>query len=124
MTNIAIALAANHDLAGMIKRIVIMGGAAQGGNVTPCAEFNIYVDPEAAKIVYESGVPLVALGLDVATHFDVNFSPEDIAAFAESPRPEARFCPRPSGLPPGGALRRTPPSSTAWLWPTPSIPPW
>lgn len=65
LTNIAIALAANHDLAGMIKRIVIMGGAAQGGNVTPCAEFNIYVDPEAASMVFRSGIPLCVCGLDV-----------------------------------------------------------
>ena len=41
LTNLGIALAANQDLAGMIKRIVIMGGAAAGGNVPPCAEFNI-----------------------------------------------------------------------------------
>ena len=56
---------ANQDLAGMIKRIVIMGGAAVGGNVTPCAEFNIYVDPEAADLVMRSGIPLCVCGLDV-----------------------------------------------------------
>ncbi len=65
LTNLAIALAAHNDLAGMIKRIVIMGGAAQGGNVTPCAEFNIYVDPEAAGVVMKSGIPLCVCGLDV-----------------------------------------------------------
>ncbi len=65
LTNLGIALAANQDLAGMIKRIVIMGGAAVGGNVTPCAEFNIYVDPEAADLVMRSGIPLCVCGLDV-----------------------------------------------------------
>ncbi len=65
LTNLAIALAANSDLAGMIRRVVIMGGAAVGGNVTPCAEFNIYVDPEAADMVMKSGIPICVCGLDV-----------------------------------------------------------
>lgn len=65
LTNLGIALSTHSDLAGLIKRVVIMGGAAQGGNVTPCAEFNIYVDPEAADIVLRSGIPLCVCGLDV-----------------------------------------------------------
>ena len=65
LTNLGIALAKYGDLAEKIKRIVIMGGAAQGGNVTPCAEFNIYVDPEAADLVMKSGIPLCVCGLDV-----------------------------------------------------------
>lgn len=65
LTNLGIALAKYGDLAEKIKRIVIMGGAAQGGNVTPCAEFNIYVDPEAAGMVVKSGIPLCVCGLDV-----------------------------------------------------------
>ena len=65
LTNLGIALGKYNDLAGLIKRIVIMGGAAQGGNVTPCAEFNIYVDPEAASMVFRSGIPLCVCGLDV-----------------------------------------------------------
>ncbi len=65
MTNIAIALAKYSDLPQLIRRIVIMGGAAIGGNVTPAAEFNIYVDPEAADMMFASGIPIHMCGLDV-----------------------------------------------------------
>jgi len=70
LTNIAALLTGFPDAAKMIRELVIMGGAygvtEYGvGNVTPVAEFNIYADPEAAKIVFESGVPLKAIGLDV-----------------------------------------------------------
>ena len=70
LTNIAALLTSSPDAAKMIKELVIMGGAygvtEYGvGNVTPVAEFNIYADPEAAKIVYESGVSLQIVGLDV-----------------------------------------------------------
>lgn len=67
LTNIAIALLKYPEIKGKIKGITLMGGAMKGGNVTPAAEFNIYVDPEAAKIVFESGVPITMVGLD-ATH--------------------------------------------------------
>ncbi|MEM6589493.1 MAG: nucleoside hydrolase [Pseudomonadota bacterium] len=68
LTNIATALTRAHDIAARIKEIVLMGGAHfAGGNVTPSAEFNIYVDPEAAQIVFRSGVPITVLPLDV-TH--------------------------------------------------------
>ena len=48
-----------------IKEIVIMGGAVEGGNTTPVAEFNIFVDPHAAKIVFDSNLKIVMCGLDV-----------------------------------------------------------
>ena len=48
-----------------ISRIVLMGGSAGVGNVTPSAEFNIYVDPEAANNVFHAGVPITMVGLDV-----------------------------------------------------------
>ncbi|MDB2407071.1 nucleoside hydrolase [Jannaschia sp.] len=68
LTNIATALQRAPDIAERIARIVLMGGAYfQVGNITPAAEFNIYVDPEAAKIVFGAGVPLTVLPLDV-TH--------------------------------------------------------
>ncbi|MGE8189010.1 nucleoside hydrolase [Pseudomonas sp. NPDC086278] len=66
MTNIAMALLKEPDIASKIKKIVFMGGAAFcPGNTTPAAEFNIWFDPHAAQIVLTSGVPLVMLGLDV-----------------------------------------------------------
>jgi purine nucleosidase len=67
LTNIALALRKAPDIAPRIREIVLMGGAIGEGNITPAAEFNIYVDPHAAKVVFEAGVPLVMHGLDV-TH--------------------------------------------------------
>lgn len=68
LTNIAVVLQKEPSISQKIKEIVIMGGALrEGGNITPSAEFNIYVDPHAAEIVFESGCPLVIFGLDV-TH--------------------------------------------------------
>ena len=65
LTNVAMALDLDPDLHGMIPRIVMMGGSLSGGNITPAAEFNIYVDPEAARIVFQSGIPITMVGLDV-----------------------------------------------------------
>ena len=65
LTNVASALMKYPDLKDKIKHITIMGGALAGGNMTMTAEFNTYVDPEAAKIVFESGIPLTMVGLDV-----------------------------------------------------------
>ncbi len=67
LTNIALLLANYPELHSKIDSIVLMGGAAAAGNWTPAAEFNIYVDPEAAEIVFKSGIPIVMCGLDV-TH--------------------------------------------------------
>ena len=68
LTNVATALERAPEIAGRIERIVMMGGAYfEVGNITPAAEFNIYVDPEAARTVFRSGVPLTVLPLDV-TH--------------------------------------------------------
>jgi inosine-uridine nucleoside N-ribohydrolase len=65
LTNVATALNMDSELAGMIRGLVMMGGSLSGGNITPAAEFNIYVDPEAAKIVFQSGIPITMVGLDV-----------------------------------------------------------
>jgi purine nucleosidase/pyrimidine-specific ribonucleoside hydrolase len=67
LTNIALLLAHHPDVAGDIERIVLMGGSIAEGNVTPAAEFNIWVDPEAAARVFASGLDVTMVGLDV-TH--------------------------------------------------------
>lgn len=68
LTNIALAFQKAPDIVGRIREIVVMGGGfSEGGNITPAAEFNIFVDPEGADIVFRSGVPLVLLPLDL-TH--------------------------------------------------------
>lgn len=68
LTNIAMAMRKEPKFAKAVKELVIMGGAIQdGGNMTPLAEFNIYVDPHAAHIVFHSGIPITLIPLDV-TH--------------------------------------------------------
>lgn len=68
LTNVALALQKAPEIALRIQQIVMMGGGfSEGGNITPAAEFNIYVDPHAAHVVFASGIPLVVMPLDV-TH--------------------------------------------------------
>jgi inosine-uridine nucleoside N-ribohydrolase len=67
LTNIALLLARYPEVAEAVERIVLMGGAVAEGNVTPAAEFNIWADPEAARRVFSSGLPVTMIGLDV-TH--------------------------------------------------------
>lgn len=68
LTNIAQAFEKAPDIVERVQEIVLMGGAYfEVGNITPAAEFNIYVDPEAAKLVFQSGVPITVMPLDV-TH--------------------------------------------------------
>ena len=79
LTDIAMALVKAPDIAARIGEVVIMGGAGfEIGNVTPAAEFNIHVDPHAAEIVLESGIPITMIPLDV-TH-QVLSTPPRIAA--------------------------------------------
>jgi inosine-uridine nucleoside N-ribohydrolase len=65
LTNVATALKIDSELAPLVRGIVMMAGSLSGGNITPAAEFNVYVDPEAARIVFQSGIPLTMVGLDV-----------------------------------------------------------
>lgn len=67
LTNIALLLSAHPELTPKIREIVLMGGSTERGNDTPCAEFNIRVDPEAAAIVFDSGVRVTMCGLNI-TH--------------------------------------------------------
>jgi inosine-uridine nucleoside N-ribohydrolase len=80
LTNVALALRREPQLARRLQRIVLMGGAVRDSNVTPAAEFNIYVDPEAARIVFECGAPIVMVGLDVTNRARLSFA--DIAEMA------------------------------------------
>ena len=67
LTNVALLLERHPDVRDRLDRIVWMGGAIALGNVTPAAEFNAFVDPEAAAAVFTSGIPITMIGLDV-TH--------------------------------------------------------
>jgi len=73
LTNIALALQKEPLIKKNIKKIIFMGGVGMSlGNITPSAEFNIYVDPHAANIVLKSGIPLIMMGLDVTHKVNVN----------------------------------------------------
>jgi inosine-uridine nucleoside N-ribohydrolase len=85
LTNIATALRSDPELAGMIPGLVLMGGSISGGNITPAAEFNFYVDPEAAHVVFHSGIPIVMVGLDVTRK--VQLRDEHAAALEAAPNP-------------------------------------
>ncbi|MEH6690573.1 MAG: nucleoside hydrolase [Pseudorhizobium pelagicum] len=68
LTNVALALRKEPAIAGRVRELVMMGGGFfEGGNITPAAEFNVYVDPDAAAAVFASGMPIVMMPLDV-TH--------------------------------------------------------
>ena len=88
LTNIALFLSTYPELHCKVERIVLMGGAAEAGNWTPAAEFNIFVDPEAADIVYKSGIPITMCGLDI-TH-QAQIMDEDIERIRVIPNPVAK----------------------------------
>ena len=67
LTNVALALLREPEIAQKVSRCYVMGGLGSGhGNITPLAEFNIWLDPEAAKIVFESGMPITMVGWDIS----------------------------------------------------------
>jgi purine nucleosidase/pyrimidine-specific ribonucleoside hydrolase len=82
LTNVALFLARYPELAAKLERVVLMGGAVGEGNVTPAAEFNIWADPEAAHVVFTSGLDLTMVGLDV-THKAL-LTPAHTAKLAEA----------------------------------------
>lgn len=99
MTNLAMAIIKEPGIVPGIKGVTAISGAfgvteAAFANATgdnPMSEWNVFVDPEAAELVYGSGIPLLAIGLDVATYFDVDFSDEDLARLESAGKPEADF---------------------------------
>ena len=90
VTNIALAILAAPDFKNHVKEILLMGGAVKvPGNVNPAASFNFNSDPHAVKIVYDSGIPLVQLGLDVCDK--VKQRQVDIEEIAEAKTPVSEF---------------------------------
>lgn len=89
LTNLAIALAKYSELPSLIKRIVIMGGGATFGNTTPAAEFNIFADPEAAEMVFTSGIPVYMVGLDVT--MQCFLTPEEVEEVGALGSKQAKF---------------------------------
>ena len=92
LTNVAEALTMDPETARRIDRCVIMGGTGRGpGNVTPVAEFNIWVDPEAADVVFSSGMRLEMVGWD-ASIAHAMFDAEDARRLRSLGGPLAEFC--------------------------------
>ncbi len=77
LTNVALALLKEPGVARAVERIVLMGGAVHDSNISPAAEFNIFVDPEAAKVVFGCGAPIVMVGLDVTNKARLSFADID-----------------------------------------------
>ena len=91
LTNVAVALTKAPEIAARVERCVIMGGIGHGyGNIVPAAEYNIWVDPEAAKIVFDSGLPITMVGWDVS-HKHATFTSSE-AENLRALSPLAAFC--------------------------------
>lgn len=97
LTNIALLLKTFPEVRDKIEKIVFMGGAVGTGNVTPSAEFNVKTDPEAAKIVIDSGLPQVMIGLDVTD--DCYLTRKQIAKLCQSGNELAGLCGDMMGFP-------------------------
>jgi purine nucleosidase len=92
LTNVAMALHRDPSFAGKVKGCVMMCGSSDHlGNITPVAEYNVWVDPEAAKVVFSSGMPLKMVGLDVSRKHAV-FTPDEAAKLRGVGTPLAEFC--------------------------------
>lgn len=84
LTNVALAVSQAPDIVGKISRCVVMGGAAcTVGNITPAAEYNIWCDPEAARIVFRSGIPIEMVGWELCRG-DANLSEEEMRYYKET----------------------------------------
>lgn len=99
LTNLALALRIDPQLPSKVAKVTAIAGSfgitpyawSQATGDNPTSEWNVYVDPGAAAEVFEAGFPLVAVGLDTATHPDVNLSEERLNRLRDSSLPEARF---------------------------------
>ena len=90
ITNVALAILLEPELKRYIEKIIFMGGAVHvSGNMTAVASFNVVADPEAAQIVYRSGIPVVQIGLDVCNQF--SFYPKDFEQLRRADTPITRF---------------------------------
>lgn len=99
LTNIALAMMKDPELSSKVERLILLGGAfgfneyalkfATGDN--PVSEWNIYVDPEAARLVFHSGMPITAIGGDVFAHPDINLEQEHIEALQAANSREAAY---------------------------------
>lgn len=91
LTNVALALQRDPEIASMVARCVVMGGAANTvGNITPAAEFNIYVDPEAAAIVFDSGLSIEMVGWELCRG-EANLDDREMAMVKAMGNPIAEF---------------------------------
>jgi inosine-uridine nucleoside N-ribohydrolase len=88
-TNLATALDSDPGLASAIRGIVMMAGSLSGGNITPAAEFNVFVDPEAARTVFQSGIPITMVGLDVTRRTSLSDAHVRLLATAQNPVSQA-----------------------------------
>ncbi len=99
LTNVALALQRDPEIARMVERAILIAGAygfneyayryATGDN--PVSEWNVFVDPEAARIVFRSGMPILAIGVDVFAHPDINFRPAHLDALRNSGNVESAY---------------------------------
>jgi purine nucleosidase len=107
LTNLAMALLREPKLAASVKRCVVMGGApCCAGNVTPAAEYNIWVDPEAARIVFHSGLPIEMVGWQLCCG-DAVLHPDDIDRVVAMKNPIAQFAIRSNSTAADAFFRQT-----------------
>jgi purine nucleosidase len=91
LTNVALAIAREPEIVANVERCIVMGGAANTvGNVTPAAEYNIWVDPDAARRVFHSGLPLEMVGCELSTG-EANITEEEMAKIRRMDTPLAHF---------------------------------